>query len=81
MLAKRGDPLREEYLAIEPGEAASAELDLGRSYDLSMAGSYQVQFTAKLQDLSDDESLLPRKRDDHRSLPLSCNPLVFNIRE
>ncbi len=81
MLAKRGDPLREEYVAIQSGGVVSTGVDLGMSYDLSMPGSYQVQFTANLQDLTDDESLLPRKRDDHQPLPLSCDPVVFTIRE
>jgi peptidyl-Lys metalloendopeptidase len=79
MLAKRGDPTREEYITIEPGEAASAEVDLRTGYDLSVPGSYQVQFTAGLQDVSDDASLVPLKQDDHRSQSLSCNTVSFRI--
>jgi hypothetical protein len=79
MLAKRGDPARAEYVAIEPGETASAEVDLSLGYDLSAPGSYQVQFTAGLQDVVDDGSLLPRVRDDHRPQPLSCNTVAFSI--
>jgi heat shock protein HslJ len=79
MLAKRGDPTREEYIAIEPGEAASAEVDLGVGYDLSTPGTYQVQFTTGLQDVSDDASLVPLKRDDHRPQSLSCNTASFRI--
>jgi hypothetical protein len=79
MLAKRGDPTREEYIAIEPGEAASAEVDLGVGYALSTPGTYQVQFTAGLQDVSDDASLIPRKRDDHQPQSLSCNTVIFRI--
>ena len=81
MLAKRGDPSREEYIAIEPGETASAQVDLRPGYDLSAPGSYQVQFTAGLQDVTDDVSLLPRKRDEHRPLSLSCNTIRFDIPE
>jgi hypothetical protein len=81
MLAKRGDPLREEYIAIEPGEVTSAEVDLRMGYDLSMPGSYQVQFTTGLQDVTDDASLIPRKRDDHRPQSLSCNTVRFDIHE
>ena len=79
MLAKRGDPTREEYIAIEPGEVASAEVDLRVGYDLSTPGSYQVQFAAGLQDVTDDASLIPRKRDDHRPQSLSCNTVDFSI--
>ncbi|MHC4432579.1 MAG: META domain-containing protein [Planctomycetota bacterium] len=79
MLAKRGDPIREEYIAIEPGEVASAEVDLRTGYDLSTPGSYQVQFTTGLQDVTDDASLIPRKRDEHLPQSLSCNTVRFRI--
>jgi heat shock protein HslJ len=81
MLVKRGDPVREEYVAIAPGEVVSAEVDLSMGYDLSTPGSYQVQFTAGLQDATDDASLFPRKRDDHRPHSLSCNTVGFIIRQ
>jgi heat shock protein HslJ len=79
LLAKRGDPMREEYASIDPGEVASGEVDLGMAYDLSSPGSHQVQFTAGLPDVTDDASLVPRKRDDHQSQSLSCNTVGFRI--
>jgi len=79
MLAKRGDPSREEYVAIEPGGVTSAEVDLRTGYDLSMPGSYQVQFTTGLRDVADDASLVPQKRDDHRPQSVSCNTVGFQI--
>jgi heat shock protein HslJ len=78
-LAKRGDPTRDEYVAIEPGAAASAEVDLRAGYDLSAPGSYQVQFTAGLQDVTDDGSLVPQVREDHRSQSLPCHAVDFSI--
>ena len=81
MLAKRGDPSLDEYITVEAGEVASAVVDLGLGYDLSMPGSYQVQLKGGLQDVSDEESLIPRKRDDHRPQPLSCNAVSFSIHE
>jgi heat shock protein HslJ len=79
MLAKREDPAREAYVAIAPGEGTSAEVDLRMGYDLSVPGSYEVQFTTGLQDVTDDGSLVPRKRDDHQPQPLSCNTVLFSI--
>jgi hypothetical protein len=79
MLVKRGDPTRDEYIVIEPGETVSAEVDLRAGYDLSTPGTYRVQFTAGLQDATDDGSLLPRKRDDHRPQSLSCDAVEFSI--
>jgi peptidyl-Lys metalloendopeptidase len=79
MLAKRGDPSREEYVAIEPGEVTSAEIDFRMGYDLSTPGSYQVQFTTGLQDVTGETSLVPQKQDDHRPQSLSCNVVGFSI--
>ena len=79
MLAKRGDPTREAYVAIEPGETASAQVDLRAGYDLSAPGSYQLQFTAGLQDVTDDASLVPQERDDHQPQSLSCSTASFRI--
>ena len=79
VLAKRGDPTREDYIVIEPGEIASVEVDLRMGYDLSVPGFYQVQFTTGLQDVVDDASLVPQKREDHRSQSLSCNTVDFSI--
>lgn len=81
VLAKRGDPSREEYVAIEPGGVTSAQVDLRTGYDLSVPGSYQVQLTMGLQDVTDDASLVPRKRDEHRPQSLPCNTVRFNIHE
>jgi heat shock protein HslJ len=79
MLAKRGAPTREEYVAIEPGTAASAEVDLRIGYDLSRPGSYQVQFAAGLRDVTDDASLVPQEQGDHRPQAASCNVVRFSV--
>jgi hypothetical protein len=78
-LAKRGDPLNDEYVAIEPGQVASGEIDLSAGYDLSAPGSYEATFTAGLQDVVDDGSLVPRPRDAHRPLSLTCDAVRFEI--
>jgi hypothetical protein len=79
LLAKRDDPTRDEYVTIEPGETVSEEVDLTEGYELSEPGAYQVEFTAGLRDVTDDESLLPRKRDGHQQQSLSCNTVGFSI--
>jgi hypothetical protein len=79
MMVKRGDPDEESYISIEPGKSASAEVELTTGYDLSVPGSYQVQFTNGLQDVTDDASLLPRKQNDHQAQPLSCNSVSFEL--
>ena len=79
MLAKRGDPVREEYLVIEKGATVSAVVDLAEVYDLSQAGQYHVEFTSRLCDVTSDGTAVPRKRDDHQAQELPCNAVDFEI--
>ncbi|MBE9507216.1 MAG: protease [Chloroflexi bacterium] len=79
ILAKRGDPSRDEYVALEPGTAASAVVDLAEAYDLSQAGRYHVEFASRLHDVADDASSIPRKRDDHQPHELPCRAASFRI--
>ncbi len=81
VLAKRGDPSREEYAAIEPGAALTEVVDLREGYDLSQAGRYQLEFTSRLMDVTDDAASIPRAQDDHRPQELACNVVSFEIVE
>jgi hypothetical protein len=44
ILVKRGPPMSEDYVRLEAGESASAEVDLAEGYDFSQAGQYTIQF-------------------------------------
>ena len=79
MLAKRGDPSREDYVAIEAGEAVSAVVNLTAAYDLSTVGEYSVTFTSQIQDVVEDEGSVPRRREAHLPEELLCNEVSFAI--
>ena len=79
IMAKRGDPSRDEYTVVQPRAEASVVVDLAEEYDLSRAGRYQVEFTSRLHDVTDDESAVPRKRDDHRPQDLRCSTAAFEV--
>jgi len=79
MLAKRGDPTAEEYVAIQAGTMAEAVVDLGESYDLSRAGRYEVAFTSRLYDVVDRLSQVPRGRNSHQPHDVSCTIAAFEI--
>ena len=79
IMAKRGNPSRDDYAAVKPGAAVSAVVNLAEDYDLSQAGRYHVEFTSQLHDVTDDESSISRKRDDHQPHELPCNTVSFEI--
>ena len=79
ILAKRGDPSKDEYVTVKPGATVSAVVNLAKDYDLSQVGRYHVEFTSQLYDVTEEESSIPRKRDDHHSQSLPCNSVSFAI--
>ena len=79
ILAKRGEPRREDYIRIEPGENVSAEVDIATSWDLSKVGKYRVEFISKLYDVTDNESLIPKRQNAHQSQKILCNAVQFKI--
>ena len=79
IMAKRGEPSRDEYAAVKPRATVSAVVNLAEDYDLSQAGRYHVEFTSQFHDITDDESSIPRKLDDHQPQELRCNTVSFEI--
>jgi peptidyl-Lys metalloendopeptidase len=79
ILAKRGDPSRDDYITLEPGMTASALVNLAEVYDLSQPGRYRIEFVSRIHDVTDDVSSIPRKRDDHQPHELSCRAVDFEL--
>jgi len=79
ILAKRGDPSKDEYVTIKLGATVSAVVNLAKDYDLSQVGRYHVEFTSQLYDVIEEESSIPKKRDDHHPQGLPSNSVSFEI--
>jgi hypothetical protein len=74
-MAKRGAPLREEYIRLAPGRSRTAEADLAQPFDLSQPGHYHVEPKLRLFDVvPGTRPRLPRPRGQ-QSAPaeLPCN--------
>ncbi len=78
-MAKRGDPDRDDYLLIRPATLASAEVDLSRGWDLSVPGTYRVEFTGRIHDVAREGEALPRPRDAHRGVDAKGDPVSFRV--
>ena len=79
-MIKRGMPEAWEYISIPPGESKEAKVDLRTAYLVDQKGSYHVAFDTALFDVTDDESLVPRKLDQHQSFDPHCPEVVFEVR-
>ena len=78
-MAKRGDPDRDDYVLVRPGTPVSAEVDLSRGWDLSVPGTYRVEFTGRIHDVVRGEKGAPRPRDAHRGVDAQGDPVTFRV--
>ncbi len=78
-MAKRGDPHPGDYMRIEPGDSISAEVDLARGYDLSLAGEYRVEFNGRIHDVASTDAPVPRAQDEHRGVEIPGNAVDFRL--
>lgn len=78
-LFKRGDPVREDYQEIPAGGEIAAVADLAQVFDLAEPGTYAIRFHGELADWTGEATGLPRPRDRHRPLPLSCPAVEIRV--
>jgi len=78
-MTKRGDPGQEEYAEIPVGGSATGVADLAQVYDLSEPGSYRLEVTQGLHDVTTNAAEVPRPRDRQRAFPLSCPAIDFEV--
>lgn len=77
-MMKRGDPQADAYVEIPAGGKVDATVDLSEVYDVSRPGTYKVEADGDLIDVTGEAA--PRPRDRHRSLPLDCGVVTFEVR-
>jgi hypothetical protein len=77
--AKRGEPVAADYIKLSAGASAEASVDLAHSYDLSVPGTYRIEFVAGLHDVAETAETVPRPRDQHRARPLNCGTVRFRV--
>ena len=76
---KRGDPTRDEYLRLAPGQARSARLDLAEVFDLSVPGSYRIEPALVLHDVVPAGQAWPRPRARHAPVDPGCRGVTLRL--
>jgi len=65
---KRGEPVVAGYSGIPAGQPVSREVDLAASYDLSVAGDYEITLRYGFMDVVVSPAQPPRRRRDFRPM-------------
>lgn len=93
---KRGLPRAEDYIAIQPGEDVSAEVDFLEAYDVSKAGNYRVVYKSDSVQVGYEEPEMlmknymatmppdegePEAKADRVDLAVRSNTAIFALQE
>jgi peptidyl-Lys metalloendopeptidase len=77
---KRGEPLAEDYLRLDAGASATAELDMAPAFDLSRPGRYRITPHIRLIDVFRAAAAQPpRDRAQHAGAELACKAVEVMI--
>ena len=80
-MIKRGNPVREDYVRIAPGESASATVDLSSGYNLRARGEYRVEFKGRIHDVAREGQPLPRAPDASQAMDIKGNAAAFRVHD
>ncbi len=78
-MVKRGDPGMQEYVRIEPNASTERVIDAASAYSFAAPGRYSVSFDRGLLDTLTGQGEIPRPRDRHRPIDLTCGPVEFEV--
>jgi hypothetical protein len=77
---KRGEPLAADYLRLDAGASATAELDMAPAFDLSRPGRYRITPRIRLIDVFRATAAQPpRDRAQHAGADLACNAVELML--
>jgi hypothetical protein len=80
ILASRGFPNSDSYAFINAGESVSAVVDLGTSFDLSKAGTYQIGFISpRIFHIARSAEEFAKTEGDLGPVRILSNPITLEI--
>jgi peptidyl-Lys metalloendopeptidase len=79
IMARRGNPRREDYIQIPSMAAVSATVDLSEAYKIHQCNECKVKFRGRIYDFSNIEGVVPKENIGHNSMNISGNIVSFRI--
>lgn len=80
IMMKRGNPVREDYVLLNPGSSVNADFDLSEHFLLRECAECRLNFKGRIHDVVFDPQQLPRARDQHTSVDASGSPVSFRTK-
>lgn|GEM_PF-1980813 len=79
-MVKRGNPVKDNYKEIKPGQSITAKVDLAKAYDITKAGKYRFEYNGKLMDHSYDGKAIPKVSDKLTPYQTAGSAIHFTIK-
>jgi peptidyl-Lys metalloendopeptidase len=79
IMAKRGNPLREDYICIPSKGSVSVTTDLSKDYRIPQCNECKVKFRGRIYDFSNREDTIPKQSTQHSSIDIPGNVVSFRI--
>jgi hypothetical protein len=80
ILAYRGVPSPEDYVRLDAGGSASAEVDLADAYDFSQAGEYTITFISpRISHVARTEGEMAKTLDELGPVQIASEPVTVRI--
>jgi len=80
-MVKRGNPRREDYVRIGPGESLSATVDLSTGYNLGERGEYRIEFKGRIHDVIHGGQLQFRTQIASLGMDVKGNAVAFRVHD
>jgi hypothetical protein len=82
ILATRATPSTEDYVRLEPGASASAEVNLAPAYDFSQAGEYTIAFISpRISHVARTEAEMATSLDELGPVEIPANEVTVEVRD
>lgn len=78
-MMKRGNPTKDDYIQIDQGNSASAEVDLSKAYGIPACGECLVEFKGRIYDISTSADSIPRSSEEQQIVTITGNTVAFCV--
>jgi len=76
---KRGNPSKDSYALVAPGQSLEASLDVSLAYEMRQPGRYHLVLRNALMDATPNEAEVPRTLEQFQATKLQCPEIEFTL--
>ena len=78
-MMKRGQPVKSDYIHIEPGSFVSTKVDLSSVYKIPSSQSCIVEFKGRIYDFTTSGDLTPKRTEEHQMVNITGTGVTFRV--